>query len=114
MALLRRSTILGRKILVKQNLDFLRPAFAEVLKAWRCELIEFAEEDDHVHLLVSIHPALEIANLINSLKTASATRCGSVFGDQVRHFYKKSEFWHQACFVGRIGNVLAEVVRRYV
>jgi putative transposase len=36
--------------------------------------LEFGGEEDHVHLLVDIHPALDISVLINNLKTASARR----------------------------------------
>ncbi|MHB1321625.1 MAG: transposase [Acidithiobacillus ferrivorans] len=36
--------------------------------------MEFGGESDHVHLLVEIHPALNISTLINNLKTASARR----------------------------------------
>jgi REP element-mobilizing transposase RayT len=53
-------------------LDYLELAFGEILEGWRCQLIEFGGEPDHVHLLVDIHPALDISVLINNLKTASA------------------------------------------
>nr|WP_255333626.1 IS200/IS605 family transposase [Thiomonas sp. FB-Cd] len=61
-----------RKTLNAERLDDLRGAFADCLAAWRCTLLEFGGEADHVHLLVDIHPALNISVLINNLKTASA------------------------------------------
>ena len=61
-----------RKTLTPEMLDYLRGAFAEILDGWRCTLLEFGGEADHVHLLVEIHPALNISTLINNLKTASS------------------------------------------
>ena len=53
-----------RKTLTPILLDALRDAFTEILTDWRCTLIEFGGEGDHVHLLVGIHPALNISVLI--------------------------------------------------
>jgi len=64
----------GRKTLTPDLLVYLKSAFADILIAWRCELLEFGGEPDHVHLLISIHPALDISVLINNLKTATARR----------------------------------------
>jgi putative transposase len=78
-----------RKTLPPELLNFLRErfaeieSFAEILQAWRCELLEFGGETDHVHMLVSIHPALDISVLINNLKTASARRARNRFADQL-------------------------------
>ena len=58
-----------RKTLTPEILDALQEAFAEILADWRCTLIEFGGEADHVHLLVGIHPALNISVLINNLKS---------------------------------------------
>jgi REP element-mobilizing transposase RayT len=66
-----------RKTLTPELLDYLKEAFADCLAAWRCTLVEFGGEPDHVHLLIDIHPALDISVLINNLKTASARRAAT-------------------------------------
>src|SRR5215470_8772509 len=53
-----------RKAITKEMLDRLRVIFSETLEKWRCELIEFNGEADHVRLLTS--------KLINNLKTVSS------------------------------------------
>ena len=58
-----------RKRHTPELLKYLREAFGDCLTAWRCKLIEFGGEEDHVHLLADIHPALEISVLINNLKS---------------------------------------------
>ena len=68
-----------RKTLTPGLLNARREAFAEILADWRCTLIEFGGEADHVHLLVGIHPALNISTLINNLKSARSRRMRNRF-----------------------------------
>jgi putative transposase len=103
-----------RRVLSPPILDYLKTAFSEILDDWRCELIEFGGEADHVHLLVSIHPALDISVLVNNLKTASARRTRNRFAEHVAQFYWKPAFWHRAYFVGSVGEVSLETIRRYI
>ncbi len=103
-----------RKTLTSELLAYLREAFAEILEGWRCTLLEFGGEADHVHLLVEIHPALNISTLINNLKTASARRARNRFAEHLKPFYCKPYFWHRAYYVGSVGGATQETVRRYV
>jgi len=103
-----------RKTLTPDLLKYLREAFGDCLTAWRCKLIEFGGEEDHVHLLVDIHPALDISVLINNLKTASARRARARFTDHLAKFYWKPLFWHRAYFVGTVGGATLATVRAYV
>lgn len=103
-----------RKTLTPELLEYLETVFAEVLAAWRCKLLEFGGEPDHVHLLIDIHPALNISVLINNLKTASARRTRNRFAEHLAPFYRKPLFWHRAYFVGSVGGATLETVRAYV
>ena len=103
-----------RKTLTPELLAYLREAFMDCLAAWRCKLIEVGGDEDHVHLLVDIHPALDISVLINNLKTASARRARARFAGHLGKFYWKPLFWHRAYFVGSVGGAKLETVRAYV
>ena len=103
-----------RKTLSPELLDYLEAAFREVLAAWRCRLVEFGGEPDHVHMLVDIHPALDISVLVNNLKTASARRARNRFAEHLARFYWKPMFWNRAYFVGSVGGATLETVRAYV
>ena len=72
-----------RKTLIPEVLDYLKEAFSDCLEAWECKLVEFGGEPDHVHLLIDIHPALDISVLINNLKTASARRTRNRFTELI-------------------------------
>ncbi len=103
-----------RKVLTKEILDYLKGIFSDILKAWRCSLIEFDGEEDHVHLLIDVHPALNISTLINNLKSASSKRLRGLFPRHIKKFYWKPVLWHRAYYVSSVGNVSLDVVRRYI
>ena len=103
-----------RRSLSPDVLEYLEPAFAEILAAWRCKLVEFGGEPDHIHMLVDIHPALNISVLINNLKTASARRARNRFAEHLAPFYRKPLFWSRAYFIGSVGGTTLETVRAYV
>ena len=103
-----------RRKVIPEMLIYLDKAFAEILTAWNCELIEFGGEEDHVHLLISIKPALNISVLVNNLKTASARRFRNKSRNHIAKFYWKPMFWHRAYFVGSVGEVSLETVWQYI
>ncbi|MHB1605097.1 MAG: IS200/IS605 family transposase, partial [Leptospirales bacterium] len=96
------------KTLAPELLDCLHDPFGLILADWRCTLLEFGGEADHVHLLVEIHPALNISTLINNLKTASARRVRNRFPDHLKPFYSKPYFWHRAYYVGSVAGATLE------
>lgn len=101
-------------VLNDEMLAHLRQHFSELLVSWRCELLEFGGEPDHVHLLFGAHPALELAGLVNNLKTASARKLQKPFAARLKSFYWKPGFWHRAYYLGSVGNASLETVKRYV
>ena len=103
-----------KEILNQELLDYLNEAFSEILTAWNCKLVEFGGEADHIHMLLDIHPALNISVLINNLKTASARRARNRFEQHLKQFYWKPLFWHRAYFVCSVGGATLETVRAYV
>ena len=103
-----------RKVFTLQMLKFAEKTFSDVLRDWRCSLIEFGGEEDHVPMLAEIHPALNISTLVNNLKSASSRRLRNKFAAHVRKFYGKPVFWHRAYYVGSVGNVTLATIKRYV
>ena len=103
-----------RKVLNPEIRAFLETAFRGVLENWNCTLEEFGGEEDHVHLLIDIHPALNISELINNLKSATSKKTRNHFRDHVAQFYWKPHFWHRAYYAGSVGTVSPETIRAYI
>ena len=103
-----------RSVLSGEMRGRLKTIFSELLRAWRCELIEFGGEDDHVHLLIETHPALDLSRLVNNLKTVSSRRIRKEYSEHVARYYWKPFFWHGAYYIGSVGGATLDTVKRYV
>ncbi len=66
--------------------------FQSTCKKWRSTLVEFNGEADHVHLLVSFPPDVQVSKLVNNLKTVSSRLIRKEFASEVARFYSKPVF----------------------
>ena len=91
----------------------LEAIFTKLLVSWRCELIEFGGETDHVHLLIKAHPAMDLSKLVNNLKIVSSRIIRQRHKTRLVKFYRKPVFWHGAYYIGSVGNASLETAKRY-
>jgi putative transposase len=103
-----------RKVITKAMLTDLEGIFSNVCAAWRCELVEFNGEADHVHLLISAHPNLKLSDLVNNLKTASSRRIRRMYKSHVRQFYWKPVFWHRSYCMISAGGAPLSILKQYI
>ena len=103
-----------KKVITPTMLQELESIFTKILVAWKCTLLEFGGEADHVHLLISYHPNLTLSVLVNNLKSVSSKQIRENYESHLRKFYWKPVFWHRAYYAGSVGHASLETVRRYV
>ncbi|NBD15715.1 MAG: IS200/IS605 family transposase [Cyanobacteria bacterium] len=103
-----------RKAINPSLLQRLTEIFEETLKKWESELVELNGESDHVHLLISYPPHVQLSKLIANLKTVSSRLIRKEFPDHIGRFYDKPVFWTGAYFVASCGGVTVEQLKRYV
>ena len=103
-----------KKVITPTILQDLEAIFTKILVAWKCTLLEFGGEADHVHLLISYHPNLNLSILVNNLKSASSRQIRATYESHLRKFYWKPVFWHRAYYAGSVGHASLETVKRYV
>lgn len=103
-----------RKVINQAMLTRLNTIFQSTCSKWRSELREFNGEADHVHLLISYPPDLDLSKFINNLKTVSSRLIRKEFSGQVNRFYDKPVFWSGAYFVASCGGVTLEQIKAYV
>lgn len=103
------------KCVTEEMLERLRAIFADVSKSWRCTLVEFGGEADHVHLLVEAHPSMNLARFVGNLKTVSSRYIRKEFADHLRQFFWKTRFWNSAYAVmGAGGHASIEQLLAYI
>jgi putative transposase len=102
-----------RDVLSALAVQDLRGIFAKVCKDFGAELTECDGEDDHVHLLVSYPPTVQLSKLVNSLKGASSYRL-RLMRPEITGRYYKGVLWSPSYFAASCGGAPLDVIRQYV
>ena len=103
-----------RQVITTDVLQRLGEIFEATCTKWRCTLKEFHGESDHVHLVISFPPDVQVSTLVGNLKTVSSRLIRKEFADWTSKFYRKPVFWSGAYFVASCGGVTLEHLKQYV
>jgi putative transposase len=66
-------------------------------------LVECNGEAEHVHLLVTYPPTVQLSRLVNSLKGVSSRRLRQEFPELARHYWRARRLWSGSYFAGSVG-----------
>jgi putative transposase len=103
-----------KKIINRAMLTRLNEILTATCQKWKSTLTEFNGEDNHVHLLISYPPDVEVSKLVNNLKTVSSRLIRKEFANEINATYQKAVFWSGAYFVASCGGVTVEQLKSYV
>lgn len=70
-------------------------------------------QPDHIHLFVSIPPAIAVADAVKVLKGVIARLLFQRF-PALKKRLRDGHLWSPSYYVGTAGNVSAETIRRYI
>lgn len=91
----------------------LEEIFKNVCQDFGCKLEEFNGESDHVHILITYEPKVQISKLVNSLKGVSSRLMRKEFKD-LTHKYWKGVLWSPSYFSGSVGGAPLTVLKQYI
>jgi putative transposase len=103
-----------KKCLTKDMLNRLEEIIRNICNKWDVEVLEFSGEKDHIHLLISAHPSMELSKFINNLKTVSSRLIRKEFKEHLSKFYWKPYFWTRAYFIATTGGAPLEIIKQYI
>lgn len=103
-----------RRVFTQAILARMGQVMSEVCADFDASLEEFNAEADHVHLLVTYPPQVQLSRLVNSLKGVSARRLRAEFGPQLRKNLWGTHLWSPSYFVGSVGGAPLAVVKDYI
>lgn len=103
-----------RKALTRPMLQRLNAIAEARCEGWGGKLIEFNGEADHVHLLVSLPPNLELSGFVNNLKTTSSRLLRKEFASDINRFYRKPVLWSRSYCVITCGGAPLTVLKQYI
>ena len=103
-----------RKYITAPMLDRFRE-----IAALRCEgrcgkLIKVNGEADHVHLLVSLPPNLDLSRFVNNLKTTTSRLLRKEFAAHVNRVYRKPVLWSRSYCILSCGGAPLSVIKQYI
>ncbi|WP_338139272.1 IS200/IS605 family transposase [Vibrio coralliirubri] len=102
------------KCFTGEILNRLEAIFREQCSKWDVELLQFGGEGDHVHLMLGMHPNIEPAKLINSLKTVSSRLIRKEYAEHMAKYYWKPTLWSRAYCLITAGGAPLEVLEEYI
>jgi putative transposase len=82
-----------RDVFTISMLETLNEIFTETCQQMDCELLEFGGEDDHVHMMVSVHPKIAISNLVGKLKGKSSYMLRKNYWGLIKKKLWGNHFW---------------------
>lgn len=102
------------KVFKDRHLDRLERIFRDVCESFDCRLEEFNGETDHVHLLVSFPPTVEVSRLVNSLKGVSSRYMRRDYPELAQHYWRAKRLWSGSYYAGTAGGAPLDTLRRYI
>jgi putative transposase len=103
-----------RKCITAPMLDRFREIAGARCEGWGGKLIEVNGEPDHVHLLISLPPNLDLSRFVNNLKTTTSRLIRKEFAAEVSRVYRKPVFWSRTYCVISCGGAPLSVIKQYI
>jgi putative transposase len=78
------------------------------------EIIEIGCGEDHIHILFSSKPTLNITKFINILKTRTSVRLKRDFYEEIKEKLWKEHIWSPSYYIASTGNISLEKLTKYI
>lgn len=88
--------------------------FKRLLKGKGCKLLEFGGEKDHIHIMFSTPPQVQLSKVVNSLKTSTSRLIRRDYDNYLKKFYSKKYFWSRSYCIVSTGGASIDVVKEYI
>jgi putative transposase len=99
-----------RKVFTKEMLDRVNEIIKETCEQMDCELIEIGGEDNHIHLMVSVHPKIAVSNLVGKLKGKSSY----MIWEHIKPMLWGNHFWSPSYCIVSCGGASLDIVKEYI
>lgn len=101
-----------RKVLTSEVSEFIKTANLSVADKFGITIIEQETDQDHIHILFTSKPQIQLSKFVNSIKSVSARLVFRRY-PELRKVLRTS-FWSPSYFLATVGEVKLEDVKKYV
>jgi len=102
-----------QKVLTGNISDRLKAINLGVAEAFGIKIVEQETANDHIHILFSSKPQVQLSKFVNSLKSVSARLIFREF-PEVKEKLLEGRFWSPSYFLASTGQVTLEDLKKYV
>lgn len=103
-----------RKVINEGVSEFLRNRLREVAEHYpEIEILEYNDDKDHIHLLLSIPPKMSVGDVVRIIKTNTARKLKVEFPFLKKVYWGTDSIWSGSYFVSTVG-VDEVIIRRYI
>ena len=103
-----------KKCINEKILKDLKEIFEKIITGNNGSILEFNGESDHIHLLFEVPPQVELAKLINNLKTVSSRLIRKQHGEYLKQYYWENVFWSRSYCILTTGGATIEMIEKYI
>lgn len=102
-----------KKILVNKIAAYTKDLIAKICEENKWSVVTAEIQPDHIHLFLTIPPAVAVATAVKILKGTIARKLFLDF-PQLKKELWGGHLWSPSYYVGTAGNVSAETIQRYI
>lgn len=95
-------------------METIRTTIERIFENNGCQIIVLNHDYDHIHLLFTAMPQVQLSTMINNLKTVTSRMVRKYHSDWLQQFYWKPYFWSRSYYVGSVGDTTTEIVETYI
>ena len=102
-----------RKVINESISNRLREIFDYIAVNYNISVVEWNEDQDHVHILFKAQPNSELSKFINAYKSASSRLIKKEYPD-IKEKLWKEYFWSRSFCLITTGGVTIDVIKQYI
>lgn len=81
---------------------------------WNCRIDCINTDKDHIHVLFTAPPQVQLSKLINNFKGVTSRLLRKEYADYLSNYYWKPYFWSNSYFIGTVSDVTEQIVAKYI
>ena len=102
-----------KKVLIGKVADRIKEIVLNIAASFGIEIIEQETDRDHIHILFTSRPQIQVSKFVNNLKGVSSRLLRKEFPELKNELWGSS-FWSPSYFLASTGQVSLETLKRYV
>ena len=103
-----------KKCITKEIGEYLIKRSEIVIEKNGGHLIEGNSDIDHIHLLLSLQPDLNLSNFMGSLKNTTSRMVRKKYKEYLDKYLWKESFWSDSYYLGTTGGASLDIIQKYI